>query len=588
MKKKALIYMGCIAMLAGMLMGCGTNAETSNPEAEKETVQESVATQTPEAATDPAATEVPDETATEAPGLAEGPEATTIPEPKEVEPKLYERLSAWDDFYEEYNCYYTAIQIEDMFLHPGMMGSELAEVVTSGKDTAITPLSVEKLMEPDEEVSSRDTKKVTYYRNETPWFNVYVRNYAGDLLSFGDCIVSLVVPCDAAMEYCRFFDGTYTLNSIKEINYKDYDDFSATLESAGYTVEKNGSTWEVSSIDEFCPASLSEEVLYWTKQSLETELLIDTDTGYVTDVSVPAEWESWRSECEMFTELVPDDLDWSTQENEKRLNTYTTNVLAERYEILKEAEKCELVAVYKGFLLVYRLTDSSFEIPVSYVAYRVKDIKADYVGNLIMPETPPSLYAGNESSRVGSYAYLLGQIETQYKKDRYTDLLCEYEEGLIREHKKMTSFADATEQQICHFIDSGIRLTPSWWSARVEKVAPLYVSFGDGEKEGGHFDGTRLWIIYYTLYDDGSAELAHVELQDLYLDMEANSIAYKNYGCAEGQRRKGYYDMRTIWELDGTPEENKWVTELLPASFAEKLEEMYGEKLDRDSIDQTK
>ena len=52
-----------------------------------------------------------------------------------VEPKLHERLHVWDDFYKKYDNYYSAIQIEDMFFYPGMMGAELFNTIENGADT---------------------------------------------------------------------------------------------------------------------------------------------------------------------------------------------------------------------------------------------------------------------------------------------------------------------------------------------------------------------------------------------------------------------------------------------------------------------
>ncbi|MBR2407913.1 MAG: hypothetical protein IKB07_03055 [Lachnospiraceae bacterium] len=570
MKKKALIYIGCIAMLAGMLTGCGTNAETSNSKnekTEKEVVQESVTNQTPET-TDSVASEVPES-------------ATTS------EPKLYDRLSAWDEFYKEYNCYYSAIQIEDMFFHPGMMGSEVAEVVATGKDTAIIQVSVDKLFEPDEEEGICETQKVTYYRNETPWFDVYVRNYTGELLPFGDCIVSLIVPREAAMEYCRFFDGTYSLSSIKKITYKDYDKFSASLENTGYFVEKDGSTWRVKSTEEFCPASLSEKVLYWTSHDIWMDMKIDSDTGCVTEMT-PWERALDYSECQFYTASIPEDYDWSKTENEKRLAGVDISLDFWNVNFREEEVEVEVVSVFKcedgNFVLVYREKDMESGELLCYKVGSAK-IEMDWTGYIIAPEFM------RWRARTDAYVLALDSAEQIYSINAETDLLYEYDKNLIIECKTVNSFADITADHVYQMAEIATEKAKEelWRTYDIGFAGVNYMTFANVNKITEHElaeNSNAFWMVIAFHHEDGDVEYVAVDFYNPHIAVETNKIIWDSDTILYTSR--AYSDLHRLLEdigLSGAAKENSWVTEAMPQDLYREVNEKYGYLIMRDSLD---
>lgn len=538
--------------------------------------QESAPANTPGTTNAPEGTEkeqpVEGEDSTEAPDITKDTEPTATPEPKEVEPKLYDRLAAWDEFYKEYSCYYSAIQIEDMFLYPGMLGSELAEVVAAGKDSVITPVSADKLMEPYVEEWNEETQKVTYYRNEVPWFDVYVRNYTDDLLPYSDCIVTLIMPSEEAMEYCRFFDGTYSLNSIKEISYKDYDGFVASLENTGYTIEKDGSLWRVKSADKFCPASLSEKVLYWTQHDTLWELQVNSDTGYVSEMN-PWLRSIGYSQCQLYTAPIPEDYDWS--------NPKFAEQMLEQFCYGNVEENAELVSLYKeeregrfvGVVRTKNALGTTYKIKSRY------NIGMDYNGNLTELNPRPDVY----DSRLGiidDTTYYVATLGTLNREFRDITLLYEYDKNLIKEIKWVNSFADMTSEYVQKFIDMGAYEA----GQKMSNVQLTYVTFGNADKESGDIEHNAIWLAYKGTYQN-KERYVHLGYYMPRIDLERELVVFSDWFCTN--RYDDYEYMKKDCVLTGTPEENPYVTELLPYSFYEELSDKYGYVLDKNSVEQS-
>ena len=523
---------------------------------------------------------------TEAPDTTKDTEPTATPEPKEVEPKLYDRLAAWDEFYKEYNCYYTAIQIEDMFLHPGMLGSELAEVVASSKDTAITPVSVDKLFDPDVEEEVSSTQKVTYYRNETPWFDVYVRNYSEDLLTFGECIISLVVPCEDAMEYCRFFDGTYSMSSIKEITYKDYDKLVASLENTGYSVEKDGSTWRLKSTEEFCPASLSEEVLYWTSHDIWMDMKIDSDTGCVTEMA-PWERSLDNSRCKLYTAPIPEDYDWSKPENEKRLNGVDISEDLWGLNFDNKDVIVEVVSVFKcedgGFAFIYREKDMKSD---ELLCYKVcsAGVEMDWTENIIAPE-----FMGWRT-RTDAYVLALDSVEQIYSINAETDLLHEYDENVIKECKIVNSFADITADHIQQIVEIATQKAKEkiWNSYDIVGSTLQYITFTNVDKIEGKLpqDNNVFWLVIQFEFENGNVRYVEVDFYNPRIAMETNEIVWdsKTSVFASGDYSNPLKLLDAVG-LSGTVDENPWITEAIPQDLYYEVWEKYGYVLVEQSQD---
>lgn len=524
---------------------------------------------------------------TEAPDTTKDTEPTATPEPKEVEPKLYDRLAAWDEFYKEYSCYYSAIQIEDMFLYPGMLGSELAEVVASSKDTAITPVSVDKLFDPDVEEYIYDTQKVTYYRNEEPWFDVYVRNYSEDLLPFGECIISLVVPCEDVMEYCRFFDGTYSLSSIKEITYKDYDKLVASLENTGYSVEKDGSTWRLKSTEDFCPASLSEEVLYWTSHDIWMDMKIDSDTGCVTEM---APWERALdySECKLYTAPVPEDYDWSKPECETRLNGI--DVSRDRWYLNEPDDmlKAEVVSVHSigeaDFAFVYRMKDGETGELVYYKVCDLYDMKIDWAGNIIVPESATWI------DRTSVYVSSLGFIEKEFGKKSEVKLLYEYDKNLVKEIKTINSFADITVEHVQQIVE--IAAEKAKESVRgSDGIAArnlLYMTFANVNNVEMELpeNYNAFWIVISVTDNSGNTGFVAVDAYNMRIAMETKEVIW-DYDTILYSSKVYSNPVRLLEDigLSGPANENPWVTEAMPLDLYGEIWNKYGYALLEESLD---
>lgn len=535
-----------------------------------------------------------DEGFVETPDTEKDKELSVTPESKPVEPKLYERLAAWDDFYEEYDCYYTSVQIEDMFFYPGMMGSEVAEVVASSKDTLITPIAVSNLMEPDknEYTDTNEymdtTQKVTYYRNEQPWFDVYVRNYTDDLLPLADCIVSLVVPSGNAMEYCRFFDGTYTTTSVKEINYKDYEDFSAKMEDVGYTVKKDGGTWEIRSTEEFCPASLSEQVSYWTMQDIGMYLTIDSETGYVEGMKLEDTYYLSDSTCELYTKVIPEEYDWSQEKCAAGLENLFKR---DSYFKLDQAEEVEVVSVFRGeneahFICVFKILDGSEGAVSGYRVCETKNIGIDYIGNIAKLSEPVDIFYTQSYEDASSYIESLDDV---YDMEHDAELIYEYNKNLVKEYKVVESFSDITAEQLYEYAALAIKEVKRTWSSwelrGLEKEEVSYITFGNADVEGGELNENAFWMIVDLEFADRTYFTA-VDIYNPRINVETNRIVNDNLTKVKtSSAYNNYIDLLDKLQLGGTPEENPWITEVMPYEIAKELMDKYEYIFWIDSVD---
>lgn len=406
MKRKKVMLIMCVLVLVGVLNACGGSEKEQTNEQNTPMVNQNKE-QDVQVSGDAS-------TITEAPIL-------------DVEPKVYERMPEWDAFYAEYGNYYNAIQIEDMFFYAGMFGSDVIEAVANSEDTEIVAVSGDKLLNPDvaEMIRKQENFQViTYYRNDTPWFDVYVRNYSESLLPFGDCIVSLVVPYEEAMEYCRFFDGNYTKENLQAIKYSEYDDFSNILQTFNFSVAQNGNIWIVSGLGDFSPASLKKSI-YWVNHPMVITLEINLDTGMVETVGVEL---ARYSACSVYGKLIPEDFDWSS---EKFVNS-TLDFHKGGYAYPRPLENVELLSVFKGrnqgnFIFIFRGYESDGTL--IYVTREKYNIGIDVQNQAAL--LSESLESGDPYIGYSeTYAEALEMVEYAYKD---AELICEYRNDLSNE-----------------------------------------------------------------------------------------------------------------------------------------------------------
>ena len=510
-------------------------------------------------------------------------EVTNTPIP-EIEPILHEKMPEWDAFYAEYDNYYNAIQIEDMFFYTGMLGSEVVEAVANSADTALISIDGNKLIEADEEeyVWSGETQKITYYRGEEPWFDVYVRNYSGSLLPYNECLVSLVMPKEAAKEYCRFIDGTYTFDLMKELKYTEFDSFADKLGRLGYSASQEGNAWIITNDFEHSMASVmkNSEVksIYWTWQPAQIELNINLDTGFVEDVALST---SGSSDYGVYGRQIPEDFDWS---NENFINSLLSYFMGKEHYKLDELEKIELISIFQGenaghFAVVFRGIRKS-DGKVTYIACTDRDrgINAENQIAELTDSIEVPFYVINRIEK-NTYVEVLDELKSYvFYKD--AKLLYEYQEGLIAEYKQMESFADITVEQLNVYIEQAFKKVEGKFISEIKAMNPVYISYGN-VAEGEHMKNNALWMVvavdYYSSRYGDVTEYVYVHFYNLKLNVEANTaLIDKDVTVYTGERFTDLYDLMVAHSIDGTPEENRWVTELLPANLARQLVDKYG------------
>lgn len=356
-------------------------------------------------------------------------------------------------------------------------------------------------------------------------------------------------------------------------NYKDYDKFVASLENTGYTVEKAGTQWTVSSTEAFCPASLSEKVLYWTEHNVQLYLQIDSDTGYV------AKMEPWRrglpySQCQFYNAPIPEDYDWSNERFEKQMLEYLCFGSVEENAELVSLFKEEKEGRYVGVVRIKNASGTTYKIKSRY------NIGIDYNGNLTELNPRPNI-DNSTYKRIDDTTYYAATWGTLKRTFDDLTLLYEYDKNLIKEVKKVNSFADMTPDYVNRFIQLGAYEA----SKKLDNPQIVYVSFGNAEKEDGDFENNSnaIWLAFKGTYQNKEMYV-HLGYYNPLLDLERGFTVHGSSFCTD--RYDDYEDMKRDCVLIGSPEENPFVTELLPHAFYEELADKYGYELDKDSVEQ--
>ena len=403
-------------------------------------------------------------------------------QPVTVEPKLYERLSIWDDFYSKYGMYYSAIQIEDMFFYPGMIGEELFSTVANSDDTSIENIASTMLIEADGDniLSSYNVTKLTYMRGDTPWFYVYIRNYTSDLATLEDCIVSLVLPSKEAIPYCRFFDGTYTEATIMGISYSDMAQLTETLENCSYQVERDGFNIRVTSPNTYSVASLSEDVLYYTSQAMTMSLTINANTSLVDSMDVATGSDS---ACIMYTHTIPEDYEWS-EENRERLLTFLLD--NESSSSLINSDNAELISIFtrideSNLFCIVKSIPKGENMPI-YEIRELEGLGLNYIDEFAPLDHNSFRYYCGESPEV-SYIEILGRLgERLYVNDDYVGKELYEKPGMDELVREFASFDNMTEEDISTFINAALTFKPNYSHlSEPEAVCAVFDCRGDNE-----------------------------------------------------------------------------------------------------------
>lgn len=586
MKRKSIVLFICCLMLASFLVACGESEPTQ--ETEQNPGQNTVVMNQDKRQD------------TNAPGKVVISEAvaTATPTPTAepvMEPALFDKMPEWDAFYAEYGKYYNAVQIEDMFFYAGMFGADVVEAVANSEDTEVIRVAGDKLVEDD--LSVKETQKITYYRGEEAWFDVYVINNTESLLPFSECLVSLVLPREAAMEYCRFFDGTYTLEVLRSIKYSEYGAFEEKIKGMGYDTWQDGKTWKVRCIGQSLASVIrnnEKRSKYWVSQLMVMNLTVNLDMGVVDDIEVEAGSEGSYG---VYGMCIPEDFDWSNEEFKDSVIAYLSSEDA-KYDYwraprkIRELDNPELVSVYQGvdagnYLFMVRGYHAKEERTI-YIICDVNNVGIDINNQMTKLSDENRFYTVNSWGReavdnrypAGIYIEALAQ---DILKDKA--LICTYCDNLITEYKQVDSFEDISAEQLNTIIEYAISEAEdkcySWGSkvAEIRAAKPCYISFGNAEAEGEHLAENAVWmIIELDLYKNDSdkewAEFVYVDFYGVYVDLERNRAYCSSTNTMD--RYDNFDELLVDTQLTGTPEENIWVTELLPYELAQELKDLYG------------
>lgn len=483
-----------------------------------------------------------------------------------VEPKLYERLHVWDDFYKEYGTYYSAIQIEDMFFYPGMMGEELFYTVENSADTLIENIAQTMLLEADrgENLRPDEMTKLTYTRSGSPWFYVYIRNHTGDLAALSDCIVSLIVPAKDAISYCRFFDGTYTEESLSQISYSDLTLLAASLESCSYNLEKDGYSIRITSPDIYSMASLSEENLYYTRQTVTMYLEVNADTGLLNNISLEA---LSSSDCRIYTYVVPTDYKWTEDNLKQVLDTFLSGNPSPS---IVNADNAELIYIFRAsdvgiFYCFVKSTPEGENSPV-YVGAKLCNYGLNY-NNEFVPLEDYSSYYVTYSEPQPSYFDILS-LYGLYPVESYNIELIYETMSKDNLTKEFSSFEDMNEEDIVAYINYALQFMPTFSHMSSPDVASV---FFDAQSENY---SSLLVMLKTDSYGDNYYYIVSFDLP--YYNIEVQQYEYR--GNKKTDTRGGAYaalDLYSAYDINSATSDYKEI----PKEIMESINNKYGYSL---------
>jgi len=484
-----------------------------------------------------------------------------------VEPKLFDRLHIWDDFYKAYGTYYSAIQIEDMFFYPGMMGEELFNTVASSADTLIKNIAHTTLLEADNGKNLRpdEMTKLTYMRSDVPWFYVYIRNHTGDLAALNDCIVSLVVPAKDAISYCRFFDGTYTEESLAQISYSDLALLADSLEAYSYTLEKDGYKIKITSPDIYSMASVSEDNLYYTRQSMTMFLKVNADTGLLNNLSLET---CSSSDCRIYTYAVPTDYEWTEDNLKQVLDTFFSGTPSPS---IVNSDNAELIFLFRAsdmerFYCFVKSTPEGEDSPV-YVGAELCNYGLNYNNEFVPLSYYTSSYVTYSEPQLSYFDILL--YYALYPVESYSIELIY--ETMSRDNltKEFISFEDMSETDIVEYINSASYFMP--YHSHMSRPEVASVVF-DVQSENV---STLLFILKTVSYGDNCYYV--VSFNSPFYIIETETYAYRSDGQTDTRggvsAALDYY--HSVYDINSATSDYKDI----PKEILEDINNKYGYSL---------
>jgi len=487
-------------------------------------------------------------------------------EPVVAEPKVYERLPVWDDFYKKYGTFYSAIQIEDMFFYPGMMGAELYSTIENSADVLIENIVQTMLLEADEGafLQSDETTKLTYMRGGTPWFYDYFRNHTGDLAALSDCIVSLVIPTKEAIPYCRFFDGTYTEASLLQISYSGVEQLAALLESYSYNLEKDGYNIRITSPDIYSMASLSDENLYYTRQTSTMFLEVNATTGLLNNISVEA---LSSSDCMIYTCVIPTEYKWTEGNLKQVLDTFLSGNPSPS---IVNADNAELIYLFRAgevetFYCFVKSIPEGENSPV-YVGAELCNYGLNYNNEFVPLEYYLSNYVAYSEPQP-SYFDILSSYKLYPVESYNIELIYEKmsKDNLIKE---FTSFEDMSEEDIAAFIDYAFYFMPPYSHMSSPEVASVVF---DEQSEN---ESSLLFILKTVSYDKYYYYVVSFNMP--YYNIELQQYEYRYHSKTDTRGGvEAALDVYSVYDINSATSDYKDI----PREILININEKYGYSL---------
>ena len=266
--------------------------------------------------------------------------------------------------------------------------------------------------------------------------------------------------------------------------------------------------------------------------------------------------------CREFVQSIPENFDWTAQKVKDSLTECLRSECG--------TEEIEIVAIMENkadeqFLDISCL----YRKPASDGAF-VYEWAGDMLINYLNEIVEVELFYGTYESCA------------QALEDEDGALIATYVDDLITEYKQMNSFADITSEQLNYIIEEAVKRSKNkysrnWKVDEIKAVNPCYISFGNAAIEGEHLKENAIWlntmVDLYGLNTGEWTEYISFDFNKISIDVEANRVMWDSID--EGAQYADFNELLVATQLTGTPEENRWVTELLPYDMAIELVDKY-------------
>ena len=127
--------------------------------------------------------------------------------------------------------------------------------------------------------------------------------------------------------------------------------------------------------------------------------------------------------------------------------------------------------------------------------------------------------------------------------------------------------------------DEAMRAYGWGYEENIVEKNPVYITFGNAEKEGEHLENNTIWmVVMVDLVGEDQrmwTEYVYVSIENIYINEETKELVWDRIIKNRGYRYDDFWELSEDHQLTGTPEENKWVTELLPYDLWEELFNAY-------------